>query len=162
MKLNIQLSKLVLQDGSAFTGYTFGAEKTVAGEVVFNTGMVGYPEILTDPSYRGQILVLTYPLIGNYGVPGNEKEDNLFKYFESDRIQIQGLLVTDYSKDYSHWNAKKSLSEWMKEFNIPGLYGVDTRGLTKKLREKGTMPGKIIHNKENIKFEDPNKRKKGE
>ena len=86
------------------------------------------------------------------------KEDNLFKYFESDRIQIQGLIVTDYSKDYSHWNAKKSLSEWMKEFNIPGLYGVDTRGLTKKLREKGTMPGKIIHNKENIKFEDPNKR----
>ena len=158
MKFNNHLSKLVLQDGSAFTGYTFGAEKTVAGEVVFNTGMVGYPEILTDPSYRGQILVLTYPLIGNYGVPGNEKEDNLFKYFESDGIQIQGLIVTDYSKNYSHWNAKKSLSEWMKEFNIPGLYGVDTRGLTKKLREKGTMSGKIIHNKENIKFEDPNKR----
>jgi len=149
---------LVLEDGSIFHGYSFGSKKAVTGEVVFNTGMVGYPESLTDPSYRGQILVLTYPLIGNYGVPGDETEDNLLKYFESDKIQIQGLIIADYSDEYSHWNAKKSLSEWMKEHNIPGIYGIDTRELTKKLREKGTMLGKIIYDKENISFEDPNKR----
>jgi len=149
---------LVLEDGSIFHGYSFGSKKAVTGEVVFNTGMVGYPESLTDPSYRGQILVLTYPLIGNYGVPGDETEDNLLKYFESDKIQIQGLIIADYSDEYSHWNAKKSLSEWMKEHNIPGIYGIDTRELTKKLREKGTMLGKIVYDKENIPFEDPNKR----
>ena len=120
--------------------------------------MVGYPESLTDSSYRGQILTLTYPLIGNYGVPGKDEEDNLLKYFESDKIQVQGLIVTNYSENYSHWNAKKSLSEWMREYSIPGIYGIDTRKLTKKLRERGTMLGKIIYNKENIKFEDPNKR----
>ncbi len=109
--------------------------------------MVGYPESLTDPSYRGQILTLTYPLIGNYGVPGNNKEDNLLKYFESDKIQIQGLIVSNHSENYYHWNAKKSLSEWMREYKIPGIYGVDTRELTKKLREKGTMLGKIIYDK---------------
>ena len=130
----------------------------MSGEVVFNTGMVGYPESLTDSSYRGQILTLTYPLIGNYGVPGKDEEDNLLKYFESDKIQVQGLIVTNYSENYSHWNAKKSLFEWMREYSIPGIYGIDTRELTKKLREKGTMLGKIIYNKENIKFEDPNKR----
>jgi len=153
-----QKVKLVLEDGSIFHGYSFGSKKTVSGEVVFNTGMVGYPESLTDPSYRGQILVLTYPLIGNYGIPGNEKEDNLLKYFESNRIQVQGLIIADYSETYSHWNAKKSLSEWMVEHNIPGIYDVDTRELTKKLREKGTMLGKIVYNKENNNFEDPNKR----
>ncbi|MCK4333008.1 MAG: carbamoyl-phosphate synthase small subunit, partial [Thermoplasmatales archaeon] len=158
MEFKKQKAKLVLEDGSIFHGYSFGSKKTVSGEVVFNTGMVGYPESLTDPSYRGQILVLTYPLIGNYGVPGNEKEDNLLKYFESNRIQVQGLIITDYSETYSHWNAKKSLSEWMVEHNIPGIYDVDTRELTKKLREKGTMLGKIVYNKENINFEDPNKR----
>ena len=158
MEFKKQKAKLVLEDGSIFHGYSFGSKKTVSGEVVFNTGMVGYPESLTDPSYRGQILVLTYPLIGNYGVPGNEKEDNLLKYFESNRIQVQGLIITDYSETYSHWNAKKSLSEWMVEHNIPGIYAVDTRELTKKLREKGTMLGKIVYNKENINFEDPNKR----
>ena len=158
MEFKKQKAKLVLEDGSIFHGYSFGSKKTVTGEVVFNTGMVGYPESLTDPSYRGQILVLTYPLIGNYGVPGNEKEDNLLKYFESNRIQVQGLIITDYSETYSHWNAKKSLSEWMVEHNIPGIYDVDTRELTKKLREKGTMLGKIVYDKENINFGDPNKR----
>ena len=158
MECKKQKVKLVLEDGSIFHGYSFGSKKTVSGEVVFNTGMVGYPESITDPSYRGQILVLTYPLIGNYGVPGNEKENNLLKYFESNRIQVQGLIITDYSETYSHWNAKKSLSEWMKEHNIPGIYDVDTRELTKKLREKGTMLGKIVNNKENINFDDPNKR----
>lgn len=158
MEFKKQKVKLVLEDSSVFHGYSFGSKKTVTGEVVFNTGMVGYPESLTDPSYRGQILALTYPLIGNYGVPGNEKEDNLLKYFESNRIQVQGLIITDYSETYSHWNAKKSLSEWMVEHNIPGIYDVDTRELTKKLREKGTMLGKIVYDKENINFEDPNTR----
>ena len=158
MTLKRQPVKLVLKDDSIFHGYSFGSKKSVSGEVVFNTGMVGYPESLTDPSYRGQILVLTYPLIGNYGVPGYEKEDNLLKYFESDRIQVQGLIISDYSDSYSHWNAKKSLSDWMKEYDIPGIFGVDTRALTKKLRKKGTMLGKIVYDKENISFEDPNKR----
>jgi carbamoyl-phosphate synthase small subunit len=153
-----QPSKLILEDGSVFHGYSFGSQKATTGEVVFNTGMVGYPESLTDPSYKGQILVLTYPLIGNYGVPGDEKEDNLLKYFESNRIQVQGLVITDYSEAYSHWNAKKSLSEWMIEHNIPGICDVDTRELTKKLREKGTMLGKIVYDKETITLEDPNKR----
>lgn len=158
MESRVKESKLILEDGSVFDGYSFGSKKVVNGEVVFNTGMVGYPESLTDPSYRGQILVLTYPLIGNYGVPGNEKEDNVLKYFESDRIQVQGLIISDYSDKYSHWNAKKSLSEWMKEYNIPGIYGIDTRELTKKLRKKGTMLGKIVYDKENVSFENPNKR----
>ncbi|MCK4571352.1 glutamine-hydrolyzing carbamoyl-phosphate synthase small subunit [candidate division WOR-3 bacterium] len=158
MELKKQKALLILEDNSIFSGYSFGSKKTVSGEVVFNTGMVGYPESLTDSSYRGQILTLTYPLIGNYGVPGKDEEDNLLKYFESDKIQVQGLIVTNYSENYSHWNAKKSLSEWMREYSIPGIYGIDTRKLTKKLREKGTMLGKIIYNKENIKFEDPNKR----
>lgn len=151
-------SKLVLEDGSVFYGFSFGYKKPISGEVVFNTGMVGYPESLTDPSYRGQILVLTYPLIGNYGVPDYEKEDNLFKFFESDKIQVQGLVISDYSKNYSHWNAKKSLSNWMKEHKIPGIYNVDTRELTKKLRENGTLLGKIVCGNEKLYFADPNKR----
>ena len=148
----------MLEDGTVFHGYTFGSKKVVTGEVVFNTGMVGYPESLTDPSYKGQILVLTYPLIGNYGIPENEKEDNLLKYFESEKIQVQSLIISDYSHNYSHWNAKKSLSKWMEEHDIPGIFNIDTRELTKKLRAKGTMLGKIIYNKEKITFEDPNQR----
>ncbi|MCE7738939.1 MAG: glutamine-hydrolyzing carbamoyl-phosphate synthase small subunit [Candidatus Heimdallarchaeota archaeon] len=158
MEFKKQAVKLILEDDSVFDGYSFGAKKMVTGEVVFNTGMVGYPESLTDPSYHGQILVLTYPLIGNYGIPNNEREDNLLKYFESEKIQVQGLIVADYSDSYSHWNAKKSLSEWMKEHSIPGIYNVDTREITKKLRKKGTLLGKIVYNKENTSFEDPNKR----
>ena len=153
-----RIAKLILEDGSTFQGYSFGAKRVVTGEVVFNTGMVGYPESLTDPSYRGQILVLTYPLIGNYGVPDDEKEDGISKHFESDKIQVQGLIVADYSETYSHWNAKKSLSEWLSEHNVPGIYGIDTRELTKKLRERGTMLGKIVYDNEDIEFEDPNKR----
>ena len=153
-----QYAKLVLEDGSVFQGNFFGSKKTVNGEVVFNTGMLGYPESLTDPSYRGQILVLTYPLIGNYGIPAYDKENGLFKYFESEKIQVQGLIVTDYSENYSHWNAKKSLSDWMVENNTPGIYGIDTRELTKKLRKKGSLLGKILYNDEKIHFEDPNKR----
>ncbi|MBW2976806.1 glutamine-hydrolyzing carbamoyl-phosphate synthase small subunit [Candidatus Woesearchaeota archaeon] len=151
-------ARLVLEDGSVFYGSSFGSEKSVAGEVVFSTGMVGYPEALTDPSYKGQILCLTYPLIGNYGVPENEKDEyGLPKYFESDKIHIQGLIVSDYSFEYSHWNAKKSLAEWLKEHNIPAMFDVDTRELTKKIREKGTMLGKIVINENDIDSYNPNK-----
>lgn len=149
--------KLVLEDGTIYHGYSFGAELSVSGEVVFNTAMAGYPESITDPSYMGQILVLTYPLIGNYGVPEKVRENNLLKYFESEKIYVQGLIISDYSFNYSHWNANQSLSEWLKENNKPGIYGIDTRSLTKILREKGTMLGKIIINDEDIEFYDPGK-----
>jgi carbamoyl-phosphate synthase small subunit len=149
-------AKLVLEDGSVFSGYSFGARHAAAGEVVFNTGMVGYPETLTDPSYHGQIVVLTYPLIGNYGVPGNEQDDCLSRYFESENIQVEGLLISDYSEKFAHWNAKKSLSEWLEENDIPGLFGIDTRELTKKLRTEGTLLGKIVHQQEKKSFYDPN------
>ncbi len=148
---------LVLEDGSVFEGYSFGHPKSVSGEVVFNTGMVGYPESLTDPSYKGQILVLTYPLIGNYGVPENNGTNGENSIFESNRIQIQGMIVSQYSFNYSHWDAAKSLSDWLIEYDIPALYGVDTRMLTRCLREKGTMLGKIIVSDENVAFHDPNK-----
>ena len=148
--------KLVLENNEEFEGFSFGSEKSVSGEVVFSTGMVGYPESLTDPSYKGQILVLTYPLIGNYGVPGKETENDMLKNFESDKIQATALIVSDYSFEHSHWNAKKSLAEWLKEENIPAIYGVDTRRLTKTLREKGAMLGKIVFGNENIDLFDPN------
>jgi carbamoyl-phosphate synthase small subunit len=145
MKSKKRTAKLILEDGTVYEGYAFGANNAVSGGVVFSTGMVGYPESLTDPSYRGQILTLTYPLIGNYGVPGYEREDGLFKYFESDKIQPLGLIVSEDCEDYSHWNGKKSLSEWLQEYNVPGIYGIDTRALTKRLREKGVMLGKIVY-----------------
>ena len=148
--------KLVLEDGTEFSGYCFGHEKKANGEVVFNTGMIGYPESLTDPSYRGQILVMTYPLMGNYGVPGDDIQDGLHRWFESDRIQVQGLIVSEHSPLFTHWNAKKSLSDWLKDNNVPGLFGIDTRQLTKHLRDKGTMLGKIIFDDDDIEFEDPN------
>lgn len=152
--------KLVLEDGSVFSGYTFGSQRSVSGEVVFTTGMVGYPESLTDPSYWGQILVMTYPLVGNYGVPGDEREDGLLKHFESERIQVSGLVLASYADQYSHWNAKRSLAEWMREHDVPGIAGIDTRALTKRLREQGTMLGKIVpEGEENtIDFVDPNLR----
>jgi carbamoyl-phosphate synthase small subunit len=117
----------------------------MSGEVVFNTGMVGYPEALTDPSYRGQILVLTYPLIGNYGVPDESIMDGhgLPMYFESKEIHIAGLVVSSYSWEHSHWAAQKSLADWLARSGIPAVYGVDTRELTKKLREHGSILGRI-------------------
>lgn len=148
---------LTLEDNSSFIGYSFGAEFSVSGEVVFNTGMVGYPETFTDPSYKGQILVLTYPLIGNYGVPEDKKESGIEKNFESDAIQITALIVSEYSKNSNHWNSKENIKAWLKKNNIPALYGIDTRALTKKLRKKGVMLGKIVFDKK-ISFEDPNKR----
>jgi len=153
----MQKLKLVLKNSVSFDGYSFGANNSVSGELVFNTGMVGYPEAFTDPSYRGQILVMTYPLIGNYGVPGNEKKHNLETGFESDKIQIAALVVSEYSKDFSHWDAKLSISDWLKKNDVPAICGVDTRALAKKLREKGVMLGKIISGKD-ISFNDPNKR----
>jgi len=147
---------LHLEDGTEYRGYSFGAQTSVSGEVVFNTGMVGYVESLTDPSYCGQILVLTYPLIGNYGVPAEDIENMLLRHFESDKIQITALIVADYSHIQEHWNAVKTLSDWLKEHNIPALRGIDTRALTQRLREEGTMLGQIIFGDE-IGFYDPNK-----
>ncbi len=137
-------AKIVLENGMEFTGKSFGYERSVSGEVVFNTAMTGYPESLTDPSYKGQILVSTYPLIGNYGVPAAFEKDGLHAYYESNRIHITALIISDYSFNYHHWNAAKSLQEWLIEHQIPGVYDVDTRALTQILRENGTMLGKIL------------------
>lgn len=131
--------KLILKDGSVFEGKNFGANVAISGEVVFNTGMVGYVESLTDPSYAGQVLVLTYPLVGNYGVPDK-------KFFESSKIQVAGLVVSEYSKNYSHHSATQSLGEWLKKSGIPAMTGVDTRALTLKLREHGVMLGRMLAN----------------
>lgn len=135
---------LVLEDGTIFEGKSFGYEAPVAGEVVFSTGMVGYTESLSDPSYLGQILTLTYPLIGNYGVPKDEIQNDFSTFYESEKIQASGLIVSGFSFEYSHWNAAKSLSDWLIENKVPAVYGIDTRELTKLVREKGTMLGKLV------------------
>ena len=137
-------ARLILDDGSQFVGHSFGYEADAEGEVVFNTAMTGYPESLTDPSYAGQILVTTFPLIGNYGVPDTGMDSNgLPLFMESERIHVKALVVADYSKDYSHWNALESLSSWLKREKIPAITGIDTRRLTKVLREHGVMMGRI-------------------
>ena len=139
-----RIATLILDDGTTFRGYSFGYEKPVAGEVVFNTAMTGYPESLTDPSYAGQLMVLTYPLIGNYGVPPRTFQPNgLSTFMESEKIHAEAIIISDYSREYSHWNAQCSLGDWLKEEHIPGIYGIDTRALTKKLREHGVMMGRI-------------------
>ena len=154
-------ARLILEDGTTFCGWSFGYagaprpnggrpsgrgphSDICVGEVVFNTAMSGYPESLTDPSYAGQILVTTFPLIGNYGVPdtGNGA-DGLPLFMESDRIHAKALVVADYSEQYSHWNAKESLASWLKREKVPGITGIDTRRLTKVLREHGVMMGRI-------------------
>ncbi|MCD4833332.1 MAG: glutamine-hydrolyzing carbamoyl-phosphate synthase small subunit [Bacteroidales bacterium] len=149
--------KLILKDGTAISGSFFGHPGSVAGEVVFNTAMTGYPESLSDPSYKGQILVLTYPLIGNYGVPKDIIENNLPKFLESSKVQISGLIIANYSPEYNHWNATKSLGDWLNENKVPGMFGVDTRALTKLIREKGALKGKLIYKNQNIDFYDPDK-----
>ncbi len=149
--------KLTLEEGSVFYGKSFGAALPAAGEVVFNTAMTGYPESLTDPSYHGQILCLTYPLVGNYGAPARNEENDLYRFYESSSIHISGLIVSDYSFEYSHWNASESLDEWLKRNKVPGIYGIDTRALTKRIREKGSMPGKLEPDGTEIEFCDPNK-----
>jgi carbamoyl-phosphate synthase small subunit len=153
----MSVSKLILEDGSVYYGYPFGYQKSVAGEVVFNTGMVGYPESLTDPSYKGQILVFTYPLIGNYGMPDFSRRDGILNFYESDRGQVQGLIVSEYSLNNDHRSAELSLDDWLKNQGIPGIYGIDTRSLTKKLRDRGTMLGKIIYSDNDPGFYNPNK-----
>jgi carbamoyl-phosphate synthase small subunit len=139
-------AKLILEDGTVFEGTGFGYPTKIAGEVVFNTGMVGYTETLTDPSYRGQILCLTYPLVGNYGVPSYDIKDEfgLPKFFESERIQIKGLLIHELSDVASHWSCTKTLDKWLYDEKVPGIYNIDTRELTKKLREHGVMMGAIV------------------
>ena len=140
---------LVLEDGTKFHGKSFGYDQPVAGEVVFNTAMMGYPESLTDPSYAGQLMTLTYPLVGNYGVPPFSVEpDGLATFMESDKIYASAIIVADYSAKYSHWNAVESLASWLKREHVPGITGIDTRQLTKVLREHGVMMGKIIFDDE--------------
>ena len=140
---------LVLEDGTKFHGQSFGYDQPVAGEVVFNTAMMGYPESLTDPSYAGQLMTLTYPLVGNYGVPPFSVEPNgLATFMESDKIYASAIIVADYSEKYSHWNAVESLASWLKREHVPGITGIDTRELTKVLREHGVMTGKIIFDDE--------------
>ncbi len=149
-------SKLILDDGSEFIGKPFGANATAKGEVVFNTGMMGYPETFTDPSYAGQILVLTFPLIGNYGVPKDAITKGISENFESEKIHIRGLIISDYCENPSHHAMVKSLDFWLKENNIPGIYDIDTRALTKKIRSFGVMKG--IMNPKDRRFEDYEKR----
>ena len=142
-------ARLELEDGAVFHGRLHGCARPAAGEVVFNTGMVGYTESLTDPSYRGQILALTYPLVGNYGVP---------PAFESGRIQAAALVVSQLAHEYSHAAATKSLPQWLAEEGIPCLDGVDTRALAKHLREQGAMLGRIVAEGQSVSFDDPNLR----
>ena len=149
---------LTLADGSTISGESFGAPSSAEGEVVFATGMVGYPESFTDPSFAGQILVLTYPLVGNYGVPPKMKKGGVEQNFESEKLQIAGLIVSEYSEKYSHHAAKESLAAWLKREKIPAITGVDTRSLTQKLREEGTILG-VLGDKKKVgkNFYDPNK-----
>lgn len=145
-----RIATLILDDGTVFQGFSFGYEKPIVGEVVFNTAMSGYPESLTDPSYAGQLMVLTYPLVGNYGVPSRTLcADGLSTFMESERIHAEAIIVSDYSHQYCHWNAQCSLGDWLKEEKVPGIYGIDTRALTKKLREHGVMMGRIAIECEN-------------
>lgn len=141
------MGKLILKNGQIFEGKSFGAETSSAGEVVFSTGMMGYPESLTDPSYKGQILVLTYPLVGNYGIPSKS-------FWEADKIMVSGLIVSDYIDTPYHFQSKRTLSNWLIEENIPALEIKDTRLLTQIIREEGTLLGKIT-NGHDTDFYDP-------
>jgi carbamoyl-phosphate synthase small subunit len=153
---------LRLEDGSVFKGYSFGSGGGTSGEVVFSTSMVGYPEALTDPSYRGQILCLTYPMVGNYGIPSSAvKQEQVPVFFESDQIQVRGLVVHEACDFPSHHQSARTLDEWLAQEKIPGIYGIDTRRLARILRERGVMLGAIQTNYSNDlgeDFEDPNKR----
>ncbi|MCH8833957.1 MAG: glutamine-hydrolyzing carbamoyl-phosphate synthase small subunit [Thaumarchaeota archaeon] len=141
-----KIGKLILDDGTVFDGMGFGFSTTTVGEIVFNTGMVGYTETLTDPSYSGQILTLTYPLVGNYGVPNPKikDDDGIQKFFESDKIQVRGLAIHELSLVASHWKLSMTLDEWFYNEKIPGISGIDTRALTKKLRSKGVMMAALV------------------
>ncbi len=145
-----------MEDGTVYSGHSFGYPTSIAGEVVFNTGMVGYPEAFSDPSYYGQILTMTFPLIGNYGMPSAKEIKKLPENYESGRGMISALIVDDYSDDYSHWSAKLSLAQWLYNQKIPAISEIDTRSLTKKIREKGVMLGKVIIGNRDVDFYDPN------
>lgn len=155
--------RLILEDGTVFEGRVFGAPRATAGEVVFATGMVGYPEAMTDPSFEGQILVLTYPLIGNYGVPARGREQHgVVEGFEASRLHVRALVVATLSHDDTHWSAGSSLDAWLREEGVVGLQGIDTRALTQKLRSEGTVAGKLLVDgerdpgvTEHTLFEDP-------
>ncbi|RME13127.1 MAG: carbamoyl phosphate synthase small subunit, partial [Aquificota bacterium] len=134
---------LALEDGSYFVGYSFGAEGEASGEVVFNTSMTGYQEIITDPSYRGQIVVMTYTQMGNYGVN--------YEDVESSRVQANGLVIKELSPIYSSWRAKKSLHEYLAENGVVGIWGIDTRALVKRIRERGALRGVISTQEEDPK-----------
>jgi carbamoyl-phosphate synthase small subunit len=146
-------AKLVLEDGTTVAGKPFGAARPAAGEVVFTTGMVGYPESLTDPSFCGQILVFTYPLIGNYGVPGGD-----LRRLESDRIQVAGVVVARLAPFFSHAGSDRPLARWLEEAGVPGIEGADTRALTRHLRHAGTMLGKLLPDGGDLPWNDPNAR----
>ena len=151
---------LELQDGYVCFGQSFGADKSIAGELVFQTGMVGYPESITDPSYRGQILVITFPLVGNYGVPSRDDMDSLLKdlpaHFEAREIHIAGLVVATYAgEEYSHHLATSSLGTWLKEQGVPAITGVDTRALTKRIRDEGSMLGRLLQRTQTETLADP-------
>ncbi len=150
---------LILSDGTRYEGRSFGHEESTSGEVVFNTAMTGYPESLTDPSYEGQILVSTFPLLGNYGVPPRGGSPALSDHFESLNIHPRAIIAQDYAWEHSHWLADRTLEQWLKEERIPGIYDIDTRALTKHLRTVGSMPGKIVFegdDPDSIPFYDPN------
>jgi len=142
-------AKLVLEDGTVFDGESAGYKKSTAGEVVFATGMVGYEQSLTDPSYAGQILTFTYPLIGNWGVPTRN-------YWESEKIQVKAVIISDLTTKPNHHASTQTLNEWLVSQKIPALIGIDTRRLTQKLRDKGVMLGKVITDGEDTAFFDPN------
>ena len=146
--------RLILENGMVFKGQSFGAERPSSGEVVFSTAMAGYPESLTDPSFKGQILLLTYPIIGNYGVPANSETNGISDFFESNRIHASGLVVQDYTPQYSHWNAVGSLGNWLKDENVPGIFGIDTRKLTKIIRENGSLLGRIEIDPDSMNIEE--------
>ena len=148
-KYNMMRNKLILKDGTEYEGKSFGASKSVSGEVVFATGMVGYPEALTDPSFKGQILVMTYPLLGNYGVPKKES-------WESKKIQVSGLVVCNYINTPSHHSSLQTLASWLKSEEVPLLEIKDTRGLTQKLRSEGVIQGIMTTGHNSVAFEDPN------
>ena len=153
LPLNIKMKSVInLNTGHSFVGKSFGKEITEDefGEIVFQTGMVGYPESLTDPSYLNQILVLTYPLIGNYGIGESEYDTyGIDKIFESNNIHIKALVVGEYNPKYSHWRGKKSIGDWLKEKGIIGISGIDTRELVKIIRENQDVIGQITNTNTN-------------
>lgn len=153
--------RLILRDGTVFSGKLFGKKSFADGEVVFTTGMTGYEQTLTDPSFQGQILVFTYPMIGNYGIPSEERDGyGILKYFESDQISVRGLIVNEFSESFSHWKGVESFPDWFERKGISGISGIDTRALTEHLRENGSMLGQIVPHGEEPKpfseIQDPN------